>query len=60
MSTIKLMQRIKEVSKALQAARDEDDVEAIEELEDELYELEEELEEEQNSDYDDKHNHGWY
>lgn len=54
------MQRIKEVSKALQAAKDEDDVEAIEELEDELYELEEELEEEQNSDYDDKHNHGWY
>ncbi len=60
MSNIKLIQRIRETAKALQNARDAGDQDAIEELEDELYALEEELEDEQQSEYDDKHQHGWY
>lgn len=60
MSNIKLLQRIRETAKALQSARDAEDQDAVEALEDELYELEEELENEQNNDYLDKHQHGWY
>lgn len=60
MSSIKLVQRIRETAKALQSARDSGDEEAIEVLEDKLYELEEELEEQQQCDYNDKHQHSWY
>lgn len=60
MSITKLVQRIKETSQALQHARDLHDVELIETLEDELYELEEQLEDEQDDDYADKHSHRWY
>lgn len=60
MSNIKLIQRIRETAKALQHARDADDKDAVEALEDELYALEEELEDEQQDEYDDKHQHGWY
>ena len=60
MSNIKLIQRIRETAKALQNARDAGDQDAIEELEDELYTLEEELEDEQQNEYDDKHQNGWY
>lgn len=60
MSINKLIQRIRQTSKALQNARDEGDEETIERLEDELYELEEELEAEQQNEYDDNHQHGWY
>lgn len=60
MSDIKLLQRIRETAKALQNARDEDDLDLIEQLEDELFELEDELEKEQQNDYLDKHQHGWY
>lgn len=60
MSNIKLIQRIRETAKALQTARDAGDEEAVEVLEDELYELEEELDGEQQDDYNDKHQHGWY
>ena len=60
MSIIKLVQRIKELSKALQNAHDANDVDLIESLEDELYELEEELENEQEQEYDENHGHGWY
>lgn len=60
MSNIKLIQRIRETAKALQNARDAGDQDAIEELEDELYALEEELEDEQQNEYDDKRQHGWY
>lgn len=59
MSAIKLIQRIRAVAKALQGARDAEDLERIEALEDELFNLEEQLEDEQQSDYDDKHQHGW-
>jgi len=59
MSINKLVQRIKELSKALQNAHDDGDEELIEILEDELYELEEELENEQASEYDENHTHGW-
>lgn len=60
MSNIKLIQRIRETAKALQNARDAGDQDAIEELEDELYALEEELEDKQQNEYDDKRQHGWY
>lgn len=60
MSIIKLIQRIKETSQALQHASDIHNEELVETLEDELYELEEELEEEQKFEYDDNHTHGWY
>lgn len=54
MSIINLVQRIREVSKALQNARDAEDWELVETLEDELYELELELEYEEsdNQKYD--------
>lgn len=60
MTDIKLIQRIRETAKALQAARDADDIDEIERLEDELYYLEEELEAVDQDDYNDKHQHGWY
>lgn len=60
MSITKLIQRIKESAAALQNARDAGDQDLIETLEDELYELEEELEDEQKNEYDDNHTHGWY
>lgn len=44
MSIINLMQRIREVSKALQNAKNAQDWETVETLEDDLYELEYELE----------------
>lgn len=50
MSIINLMQRIREVSKALQAAKDAQDWDAVDSFEDELYNLEQELEEAENSD----------
>ena len=60
MSINRLIQRIRQASKELQQARDDGDTEAIERLEDEIFELEEELESEQQNEYDDKHQHGWY
>lgn len=60
MTDIKLIQRIRETAKALQAARDADDIDEIERLEDELYYLEEELEAVDQDDYNDKRQHGWY
>lgn len=59
MSAIKLIQRIQAVAKELQGAREAEDLELIETLEDELFNLEEQLEEEQQSEYDEKHQHGW-
>lgn len=50
MSIINLMQRIREVSKALQQAKNAQDWETVETLEDELYTLEEELEELESKD----------
>ena len=50
MSIINLMQRIREVSKALQQAKNAQDWETVEPLEDELYTLEEELEELESKD----------
>lgn len=60
MSDIKLIQRIRETAKALQAARDAGNEEEIERLEDELYYLEDELEAIDQDEYNDKHQHGWY
>jgi hypothetical protein len=59
MSNIKLIQRIQEASKALQQAYDAGDEELAEELEDELFELEEILEEEEEIQYENRHQHGW-
>lgn len=54
-----LTAQIAQKSKELVAARNEDDIELIERLEDELYELEEELAEESEIE-DAKHGkHGW-
>lgn len=60
MNVRNLTQRIKEVSKALQTAKDAGDQDLVEELEDELYDLEFDLEEEINNEYQDQHQHGWY
>lgn len=59
MNSLKLIQRIQDASKALQRAYDNDDVELAEELEDELFELEEMLEEEEEIEYENRHQHGW-
>lgn len=59
-NTINLIQRIRSAAVALQQAKDAGDIELAETLEDELFELEEQLEEEQEAEYDDKHQHGWY
>ncbi len=59
MSNIKLIQRIQEASKALQQAYDVGDEQLAEELEDELFELEEILEEEEEIQYENRHQHGW-
>lgn len=48
--SINLMQRIREVSKALQQAKNAQDWETVETLEDELYTLEDELEELESED----------
>ena len=60
MTDIKLIQRIRETAKALQAARNADDIDEIERLEDELYYLEEELEAAAQDEYNDRHQHDWY
>lgn len=59
MSVTRLIQRIRETTKELQRARDLNDQELVERLEDELYDLEDELEEAQQNEYDDHHNKEW-
>lgn len=54
MSVIKLVQRIRETAKALQTARDVGNADDVEELEDVLYELQEQLESEQRDSYSDR------
>lgn len=60
MSDIKLIQRIRETAQALQNAKDVDDAETVETLEDLLYDLEEELAEQQKNEYETNRCHGWY
>ena len=59
MSSIKLIQRIRELSQQLQQAYDDENYDLADELEDELAELEEALEEEEEIEYNDRHQHGW-
>lgn len=59
MSATRLLQRIKELTFALQRAHDLGDEEEVITLEDEIYDLEDELEDEQQADYDDAHAKGW-
>jgi sporulation-control protein spo0M len=59
MSDIKLMQRIRDTAKALQNARDSGDQDAIDDLEDVLFELEEELEVQLQIDHEDSGHRGW-
>ena len=59
MSIMRLTQRLRDASVALQQARDDGDQEAIEALEDEIFELEEELAFEEDDEYQDRHDHGW-
>lgn len=60
MSNIKLIQQIRDKAAALQQAHKDGDQELIETLEDELFDLEEELEDETNQEYDDHHNQRWH
>jgi len=60
MSDIKLIQKIRAVSQALQQAKDSNDTELVESLTDELADLNAVLEDESQQDYDCKHNHGWH
>lgn len=59
MSQVRLLQRIQEVSKSLKAAHEYGDTHLIEQYEDELLELQEQLEEEEDFDYESKHNKNW-
>ena len=59
MSSIKLIQRIRELSKQLQQAYNDENYDLADDLEDELTELEEILEEEEEIEYNDRHQHGW-
>ena len=59
MSNIKLIQRIRETTLMLQQAYDDGNADLADELEDELAELEEALEEEEEREYGDRHQHGW-
>lgn len=59
MSAIRLIQQIRDKSKALEQARNAEDWDTVDELEDELEELNAQLEDEQNSEYDDRHNKSW-
>ena len=59
MSAIRLIQQIRDKSKALEQARNAEDWDIVDELEDELEELNAQLEDEQNSEYDDRHNKSW-
>ena len=60
MSNIKLIQQIRDKALALQQAHKDDDQELIEILEDQLFDLEEQLEDETNLEYDDLHNQKWH
>jgi hypothetical protein len=60
MSSIKLIQRIRELSKQLQQAYNDENYDLADDLEDELTELEEILEEEEEIEYNDRHQHSWY
>lgn len=59
MSVINLIQQIREVSLALEHARNQHDEELIEELEDKLFDLQEALEMEEEMEYSAKHNKQW-
>lgn len=59
MSAIRLIQQIRDKSKALEQARNAEDWDVVDELEDELEELNSQLDDEQNTEYDDRHNRSW-
>lgn len=59
MSAIRLIQQIRDKSKALEQARNAEDWDVVDELEDELEELNSQLNDEQSTEYDDRHNRSW-
>lgn len=59
MSTTKVFQRITELAKQLQQAQEDEDFDLVEEIEDELFELEECLEEEEEIEYENKRQRDW-
>lgn len=59
MSVTRLIQQIRDKSKALERARNDEDWDLVDELEDELEELNSELETEQEQEYDERHNSSW-
>lgn len=56
---MRLLQNIQEATKRLVAARESGDEDAILDIEDELFELEDMLEAVQEDEYNEKHQHGW-
>lgn len=59
MSATRLIQQIRDKSKALEQARNAEEWDLVDELEDELEELNAELEDEQSNEYEDRHNRSW-
>lgn len=59
MSQIKLIQKIRELTAAMQAARNADDYITADNLEDEIDELQEQLEAEEDDNYDERHSRSW-
>lgn len=59
MSATRLIQQIRDKSKALEQARNAEDWDLVDELECDLEELNAQLEDEQSNEYDDRHNRSW-
>jgi hypothetical protein len=59
MSQIKLIQQIRELTIAMEQARERGDILSAEEIEDEIFMLQEELEGEDADEYQSKHQHKW-
>lgn len=59
MSQINLLQRLRQLTSALADAREAGDEELAFDLEDEIAEVETELEDEEEDEYANRHQHGW-
>lgn len=59
MSQIKLIQQIRELTAAMQAAKNAKDYETAEDLEYQIDELQEQLEDEEEHNYDERHGKSW-
>lgn len=59
MSRIKLIQQIRELTVAMQQARNSHDYDAADALEDQIADLQDALDFEEGDDYEDKHTKSW-